>query len=130
MAPEFNLLDEPWIRVLKKDCSEQEVSITEALIHAHEYLDLSGDMPEQDMAVLRLLLAVLHTVFSRVDENGQAGKMDTKPQARKRWKNLWMKGQFSTQAISEYLEQVHERFWLFHEKYQRQWLEQSIRLQN
>ena len=42
---EFNLLDEPWIRVLKKDCSEQEVSITEALIHAHEYLDLSGDMP-------------------------------------------------------------------------------------
>lgn len=64
MAPEFNLLDEPWIRVLKKDCSEQEVSITEALIHAHEYLDLSGDMPEQDMAVLRLLLAVLHTVFS------------------------------------------------------------------
>ena len=117
MAPEFNLLDEPWIRVLKKDCSEQEVSITEALIHAHEYLDLSGDMPEQDMAVLRLLLAVLHTVFSRVDENGQAGKMETKPQARKRWKNLWMKGQFSPQAISEYLEQVHERFWLFHEKY-------------
>ena len=53
---EFNLLDEPWIRVLKKDCSEQEVSITEVLIHAHEYLDLSGDMPEQDMAVLRLLL--------------------------------------------------------------------------
>lgn len=98
MAPEFNLLDEPWIRVLKKDCSEQEVSITEALIHAHEYLDLSGDMPEQDMAVLRLLLAVLHTVFSRVDENGQAGKMETKPQARKRWKNLWMKGQFSPQA--------------------------------
>ena len=74
MAPEFNLLDEPWIRVLKKDCSEQEVSITEALIHAHEYLDLSGDMPEQDMAVLRLLLAVLHTVFSRVDENGQQEK--------------------------------------------------------
>ena len=25
-----------------------------------------------------------------------------------------MKGQFSSQAISEYLEQVHERFWLFH----------------
>ena len=66
MAPEFNLLDEPWIRVLKKDCSEQEVSITEALIHAHEYLDLSGDMQEQDMEVLRLLLAVLHTVFSRM----------------------------------------------------------------
>ena len=77
MAPEFNLLDEPWIRVLKKDCSEQEVSITEALIHAHEYLDLSGDMPEQDMAVLRLLLAVLHTVFSRVDENGQADRVIT-----------------------------------------------------
>ena len=117
MVPEFNLLDEPWIRVLKSDCSEQEVSITEVLFHAHEYLDLSGDTPEQDMAVLRLLLAVLHTIFSRVNENGEDEEIDTKPQAIKRWKNLWMKGQFSVQVISDYLQQVHERFWLFHERY-------------
>ena len=52
-TPEFNLLDEKWIQVLKNDCSEELVSLTEVLIHAHEYRDLSGDTPEQDMAVLR-----------------------------------------------------------------------------
>ena len=34
---EFNLLDEPWVRVLCADCTVREVSLTEALLHAHEY---------------------------------------------------------------------------------------------
>ena len=69
-AKEFNLLREPWVRVRTQDYTVQEVSLTDALLHAHEYVDLAGEMPTQDVAVLRLLLAVLHTVFSRVDENG------------------------------------------------------------
>ena len=68
---EFNLLDEPWVRVLCPDCTVREVSLTDALLHAHEYKALAGELPTQDVAVLRLLLAVLHTVFSRVDEQGQ-----------------------------------------------------------
>ena len=39
-TPEFNLLEEAWIRVLKDDCSEEMVSLPEAMIHAHEYRDL------------------------------------------------------------------------------------------
>ena len=45
-TPEFNLLEEAWIRVLKDDCSEELVSLPEAMIHAHEYRDLCGDTPE------------------------------------------------------------------------------------
>ena len=56
---EFNLLEEPWIRVLCPDCTIQEVSLTRALLHAQEYTDLAGELPTQDVAVLRLLLAVL-----------------------------------------------------------------------
>lgn len=67
---EFNLLDEPWIRVRLPDCSVQEVSLCDALMNAQNYVDLAGETPPQDVAVLRLLLAVLHTVFSRVDETG------------------------------------------------------------
>ena len=67
---EFNLLEEPWIRVRSPDCAVREVSLTDALLHAHEVTDLAGELPAQDAAVLRLLLAVLHTVFSRVDEQG------------------------------------------------------------
>ena len=67
---EFNLLQERWVRVRTQDCTVQEVSLTDALLHAHAYVDLAGEMPTQDAAMLRLLLAVLHTVFSRVDGNG------------------------------------------------------------
>lgn len=28
---EFNLLDEPWIRVMTEDCTSQEISLTQAL---------------------------------------------------------------------------------------------------
>ena len=78
---EFNLLDEPWIKVIDGDCRIHEVSLTGLFEHAHDYQDLCGELPTQDFAMLRLLLAVLHTVFSRYDENakippphGTAGK--------------------------------------------------------
>lgn len=116
-TPEFNLLDEKWIQVLKNDCSEELVSLTEVLIYAHEYRDLSGDTPEQDMAVLRLLLAVLHTVFSRMDQDGHVDKIDSPVKARKRWRALWEKGYFQEKVIHTYLEPLHERFWLFHDQY-------------
>ena len=67
---EFNLLQEPWVRVRTQDGTIRTVSLTDALLHAHAYVDLAGEMPTQDAAMLRLLLAVLHTVFSRVDGNG------------------------------------------------------------
>lgn len=56
---EFNLLREPWVRVRTQDCTVQEVSLTDALLHAHAYVDLAGEMPTQDTAMLRLQLAVL-----------------------------------------------------------------------
>ena len=68
---EFNLLTEPWVRVRLPDNTVQEVSLTDALVHAQEYMDLAGEMPTQDAAMLRLLLAVLFTVFSRVNEVGE-----------------------------------------------------------
>lgn len=68
---EFNLLTEPWIRVRLRDNTVREVSLTEALVSAQDYVDLAGEMPTQNAAVLRLLLAVLFTVFSRVDAKGE-----------------------------------------------------------
>ena len=58
---EFNLLTEPWIRVRLRDNTVREVSLTEALVSAQDYVDLAGEMPTQNAAVLRLLLAVLFT---------------------------------------------------------------------
>mgnify|MGYP001100552443 CR=1 FL=1 len=61
---EFDLLTEPWIRVRLKDNTVQEVSLTEALVSAQDYVDLAGEMPTQDAAVLRLLLAVVFSLLA------------------------------------------------------------------
>lgn len=114
---EFNLLDEPWVRVLCPDCTVREVSLTDALLHAHEYNGLAGELPTQDVAVLRLLLAVLHTVFSRVDAQGENAPISAGAEpdmALDRWESLWRLKHFPVQPITSYLEKWHERFWLFH----------------
>lgn len=114
---EFNLLDEPWVRVLCADCTVREVSLTDALLHAHEYKSLAGELPTQDVAVLRLLLAVLHTVFSRVDAQGENAPISAGAEpdmALDRWESLWRLKHFPVQPITSYLEKWHERFWLFH----------------
>ena len=111
---EFNLLDASWIRVMDAECNIREVSLTDALIHAHEYQCLSGELPTQDIAVLRLLLAVLHTVFSRVDADGEECVLESEDDALDRWEVLWKLKQLPEQPIRDYLSQWHERFWLFH----------------
>lgn len=112
---EFNLIDEPWIKVMDSNCHVSEVSLKDALLNAHNYTSLSGELPTQDVAVMRLMLAVLHTVYSRVDEDGNESPLeDDEDEAIERWQALWKKGRFSAKAISDYLEKWHERFWLFH----------------
>lgn len=114
---EFNLLREPWIRVMRQDCSVQECSLTEVLLDSHKYLRLAGELPTQDVAILRLLLAVLHTVFYRVDPEGDEAPIEERSEAIKRWKELWDLGCFPEKAIREYLETWEDRFWLFHPEY-------------
>ena len=111
---EFDLLTEPWIRVRLKDNTVQEVSLTEALVSAQDYVDLAGEMPTQDAAVLRLLLAVLFTVFSRVNVKGEPEPLEKRGQALRRWSELWQLGHFPAEPIRDYLEQWKDRFWLFH----------------
>lgn len=116
---EFNLLDEPWIRVIDGHCRISEISLTDAIVSAHKYKSLSGETPAQDIAVMRVILAVLHTVFSRVDENGDEFQLenDDKNEAVRRWKALWNLKQFPEKTITDYLESWREHFWLFHPEY-------------
>lgn len=116
---EFNLLKEPWIRVITPSLKTKEVSLPEALVHAHEYVDLSGEMPTQDAAMLRLLLAVAVTVFYRYDAYGDEAELSEENSSDsedvlERWKEYWEMGKFPEQAMQDYLEAHGERFWLFH----------------
>lgn len=110
---EFNLLDEPWIRVLDDSYRVTEVSLVKALCDAHLYRCLAGELPTQDVAVLRLMLAVLLTVFLRRDAGGKEEAV-TVSNAVKRWVALWDRGSFPDTLIRDHLEKHRDRFWLFH----------------
>lgn len=120
---EFNLLHEPWICVMTPDADVREVSILDAFRHAHEYRALSGELPTQNVAILRLLLAILHAVFGRCDidgnyfdEDGESNALcDLEPEdAYDRWQSLWELGKFPMKPIEDYLSHYEERFYLFH----------------
>lgn len=111
---EFNLLDEPWIRVMLPDCAVREVSLLEALTQAHAFSALAGELPTQDMAILRVLLAVLHAVFSRTDADGRPRPVEDKDDALGRWQAVWALRRFPEEPVRAYLEKWRERFYLFH----------------
>ncbi len=101
----FNLLDEPWIRVMDGGGTVREVGLVECFRRAHELKCISGELPTQDAAVLRLLLAIVYAVFAR--ETAVAKML---PQ----WRDLRERGAFDFAAVEMYLRHYVERFWLFH----------------
>lgn len=111
---EFNLLDEPWIRVMTEDCTVVERSLMQVLLNSHQYQRLADELPTQDVALLRLLLAILQTVFYRVDPEGEDDPIEDRAAAIRRWQALWNAGRFPVQPIRTYLETWKDRFWLFH----------------
>ena len=111
---EFNLLHEPWIRVMTEQGTIQEMSLLDVLIRAHEFQGLAGELVTQDVAVLRLLLAILQTIVYRFDEDGEEELLEEPDDALKRWKKIWDRGHFREEIIRDYLSEWEDRFWLFH----------------
>lgn len=117
---QFNLLEEPWIKVLTSDMKEKEVSLFDLFVHAHEYKQLAGETATQDAAVFRFLLAILATVFYRYEIDGTDSLLseednDSQPDdVLERWREYWEQGHFSEKVFRSYLESCSERFWLFH----------------
>ena len=133
----YNLLDEKWLLVVTENGGEiEEISLKELFTNAHHYKQLAGETPTQDFAILRLLLAILHTVFTRFNAKGKAyewvevdaatfevkdeidedDERDYKKDLYKAWKQLWETGKFPA-IINEYLEKYRYRFYLTDEKY-------------
>lgn len=128
----FNLLDEPWISVMSMDGQQLDVSLKEVFSHAQEYQCLAGEMETQNFAVLRFLLAVVQTVFSRFDSEGrpyegieldqqmrQINTLDSDDYEDDRdacWNVLWKKG-FFPEIVNQYLEKWRDHFFLYDDKF-------------
>lgn len=111
-SPKFNLLDEPWISVVYLDGHVVDVSLLELLTHASEIREISGDIPQQTLPLLRLALAVLYRSYSELyDFDG------TNDQKMLVWETIWKQGRFDVPALAEaYLGSVHDRFYLLDDK--------------
>lgn len=108
MDPAFQLLEEPWIRVHSKGALE-EVSLLEVFARADQLNGLAGELATQDVAMLRLLLAVMYgAARERLPANS------TYQDAIDFWYFLWEKGRFDEDFVIPYLQAHRERFWLFH----------------
>ncbi len=113
----YNLLHEKWILATDFENKVLDLSMLEVFKNAHNLKNLAGELPTQDVAILRLLLAVLHTVFYRYSPNGEEKELDNQYEAIERWRQIWEAGEFSYSLIEKYLISWEDRFYLFHDKF-------------
>ncbi|MDR0991379.1 MAG: type I-E CRISPR-associated protein Cse1/CasA [Ruminococcus sp.] len=105
---EFNLLDEKWIKVTTEN-GNKEVGLLELFENAHKFTALDGELPTQNFAVLRLLLAIMYAaLYKNVESYDEAVDL---------WFDIYKRGHFDYPVIRDYLEKFRDRFYLFDEKY-------------
>ncbi|MEF3117535.1 type I-E CRISPR-associated protein Cse1/CasA [Streptomyces chrestomyceticus] len=98
--PSFNLVTRPWLPVQRLDGSTEELSLRDLFAQARELRRLVGDVPTQELALLRLLLAVVHDAL-----DGPADLED--------WEDLWQADE-PFAPVLDYLLRHQDRFDLLH----------------
>lgn len=99
----YSLLTEPWLRVRDTD-GVYEVGLLEAFDRADELQGFAGDIPTQDAACLRLMLAILYRTVDRMD-------LDVPADA---WEEWWRAERLPVAEVRDYLEPYADRFDLLH----------------
>ncbi|MDO5027509.1 MAG: type I-E CRISPR-associated protein Cse1/CasA [Tissierellia bacterium] len=132
----FNLVFEKWIPVITSESGDTElVSIKELFENANKFLAFACDTKTQEFAILRILLAINHTVFSRFDIDGKPFKYlqvdenfkqvadvdeesleDYEYALLDNWLKIWESGKFP-KILFDYLDKWQDRFYLFDDKY-------------
>ncbi|WP_454294212.1 type I-E CRISPR-associated protein Cse1/CasA [Salana multivorans] len=104
----YDLVAEPWIRVLDVDGVTRELSLLEAIEQAPAITRLAGELPTQDAAMLRLLLAVVQRALDPYVPPNVDGVATIITALRGQWPETLVP------AVRSYLDQHRERFDLFH----------------
>lgn len=97
MTPTFNLLDEPWIRVTTLEGETDVVSLTTLVRKLPELAGIHGEIASQDLAVLRLLLAIVRRATGG-------------PERMEDWERYWRDTSSFQADLVAYLEQHRSRF--------------------
>lgn len=96
----FDLTSRAWIPVLDQSGIQDEVSLRDAFARAGQLRGVVGDLPTQEFALIRLLLALAHDALQ--------GPRDTE-----HWADLWAEEDCFAPVVA-YLDEYRERFDLLH----------------
>lgn len=114
MQKRFSLIKEPWIKVSDLQNQTEELGLQDLFAQAQRIRCLAGELPNQNFAILRLLLAVMQTVVYRYDQSGKERPLKDPREALSRWKSIWEKKEFPMAEITTYFDKWSDRFWLIH----------------
>ncbi|MET7853807.1 type I-E CRISPR-associated protein Cse1/CasA [Streptomyces avermitilis] len=96
----FDLTTRPWVPVQRLDGTQTELSLREVFAQGDGLRRIVGDLPTQEFALLRLLLAIAHDALDG-------------PQDIEHWSDLWADdGCFA--PVPGYLAEHRDRFDLLH----------------
>lgn len=103
----FDLIHQPWIRVRTLAGVVEERSLRDTLAEASTLRGLAGDIPTQDIALLRLLLAVILGATRSLHVRTEKECLDL-------FEEWWARGAVPMEVLDPYLERVCDRFDLLH----------------
>ncbi|MFJ3958232.1 type I-E CRISPR-associated protein Cse1/CasA [Arthrobacter sp. NPDC090010] len=103
VLPQFNLVRDPWVSCLMTDGVVKELSLTEVFRQSAFIRRLAGELPTQDYAVLRVLLAIVYSSMPRINAGGAVSA----------WKELWLDHSKLTDSVLGYLDDFESSFELF-----------------
>ncbi|MEV4096578.1 type I-E CRISPR-associated protein Cse1/CasA [Streptosporangium saharense] len=96
----FDLTRERWLPVRRSDGSPDVLSLRDVFVQAADLQRIVGDVPTQEFALLRLLLAILHDAIDG-------------PKEIEDWQELWDDG-LPVDRITKYLDEHGDSFDLLH----------------
>ncbi|MEU2132388.1 type I-E CRISPR-associated protein Cse1/CasA [Streptomyces sp. NPDC018352] len=92
----FDLTTQPWIPVLRQNGTQDELSLREVFEQAGTLRRLVGDLPTQEFALVRLLLALVHDALEG-------------PRDSDHWADLW-EDEDCFAPLADYLDEHRNRF--------------------
>ena len=109
--PVFLLDSDPWIPVLYADGSLRDVSLRELFTEAHLIRDITPDMPQQKLPLVRLALAVLYHMYDYSDSESELDAITS--EMTDEWLRVWNSGHFDSENINGYFDEFSGCFDLF-----------------
>lgn len=121
----YSLITQPWIKIKFKQGNTKKISLQDLFKQIDNIQSLDGDMATQNLAIFRLILALVTTVYQRVNSQGQKYNYlqkdpdfididSAKDELLTTWQNLYQSHDFSQVLV--YLAKYQKEFNFINDK--------------